>query len=238
LHLPRASWVSVCLAQCRLSDLFTVLTSDFSQLPIYLTITKMCFGNDDYRDSYETRVEIRNGRQYYTQEYHPGYGMSRRRKYGFGGSYYPSRYYARPPTGRYTSSAYTHPSQYIHSGRYPRGVVPGGYSRGAVSSGYSQAMVPRNYVGGGYPGYSSGHAYGTGQHVVPVNSAMVSFRSFLFSDRAASCLPSTTPPPYPAIIGSHMILNIACTSVSIAATTFSFCLVVSHIDLHLGPLLA
>jgi hypothetical protein len=164
----------------------------------------MCFGDDEYRDSYETRVEIRNGRQYYTQEYYPGYGMSRRRKYGFGGSYYPSRYYARQPTGRYMSSAYTHPSQYIHSGRYPRGVVPGGYSRGTVTGGYLQAMAPRNYVGGGYPGYSSGSAYGTGYHVVaqevvPVNSATVSFRSFFSSPIALprACLLShrrLTPP--------------------------------------------
>ena len=175
-----------CFARHRLSCLFPVLTSDLPQLPIYLTITKMCLFDDDYRDSYESRVEIRNGRQYYTQEYCPGYGMSRRRKYGFGGSYYPSRYYARAPTGRYMSSAYTHPRQYIQSGRYPRGVVPGGYSRGVVSGGYSQAMVPRNFVRGGYPEYSSGYAYGTGYHVeaqqvMPVNSAMVSSRSFLSS---------------------------------------------------------
>jgi hypothetical protein len=169
----------------------------------------MCFGDDEY--SYQSKVEVRNGQRYYTEQYYPGYGMSRRRKYGFGGSYYPSRYYARPPTGRYVSSAYPHPSQYIHGGRYPRGVVPGGSSRG-VAGGYSQTMVPRNFVGGGYPGPSSGYAYGTGYHVgaqqvMPVNSAMVSFHSFSSSPialpcacshhTAALCLPSSHRCPTP-----------------------------------------
>jgi hypothetical protein len=103
------------------------------------------------------------------------------------------------------SSAYTHPSQYIQSGRYPRGVVPGGYSRGVVSGGYSQAMVPRNFVGGGYPGYSSGYAYGTGYHVgaqqvIPVSSAMVSSRSFLSSPIA---LPRHRPHHTAAALPRH-----------------------------------
>lgn len=119
----------------------------------------MCFNAcDDYE--YESRIEVRNGQRYYTTDYYPGLGMCRRRKYGFGGSYYPSRYYARPPSGRYTSSMI---AQY--------------------GSGYSLAPVSQAFVRG-YPGYASGYAYGTGYHVgaravMPVSAAMVSFSSFL-----------------------------------------------------------
>jgi hypothetical protein len=185
------------------------------QLPVYPITTKMCFGDDGYRDSYETRVEIRNDRRYYTQEYCPGYGMSRRRKYGFGGSYYPSRYYARPPTGHCMSNAYIRPRQYIQSGRYPRGVVPGGYSRGVVQGrrGLFWTLVwlcMRHWIScWGSAGYAGQFHDG----MFPLFSP--------FSERAALCLPFTTPPPYPTIIGSHAILNIACISVSIAATTSS-----------------
>jgi hypothetical protein len=135
----------------------------------------MCFDDDDY--SYESRLEVRNGQRYYTEDYYPRFGMSRRRRYGFGGSYYPSRYYDHAPRGRYMSRAVTYPNRYPqHGGGYPRGVVPGGYSRGVVPGGHSQAMVPRGFVGGsypGYPGYSSGYNVGA-RSVMPVNSAIVS----------------------------------------------------------------
>jgi hypothetical protein len=157
----------------------------------------MCFSDDDY--SYESRVEVRNGQRYYTEDYYPRSGMSRRRRYGLGGSYYPSRYYDGPPGGRYVSSAVTYPNRHSqYGGGYPRGVVPGGYSRGVAPGSYSQAMAPRGFVGGGYPGYSSGYAYGTGYHVgarnvMPVNSAMVSLHSFLLAPIA---LPRAFPLPH------------------------------------------
>ena len=151
----------------------------------------MCFSDDDY--SYEYRFEVRNGQRYYTEDYYPRSGMSRRRKYGLGGSYYPSRYYDGPPRGRYICSVVTCPNRYSQSsGGYPRGVVPGGYSRGVVPAGYSQAIVSREFVGGGYPRYSSGYAYGTGyyvgaRNVMPVNSVMVSFYPSLFAPIALPC---------------------------------------------------
>jgi hypothetical protein len=140
----------------------------------------MCFTDydDDYRDTYKTKVSIRNGERYVEETYHPHYGMSRRRRYDFGGSYYPARYYTSPPS--------RFPARFSQSGAYPRGVVSGGYSRGVVPGGYDQRMIvsggigPRGYSNGGF---ASGVAYGTGYHVgaravMPVNAAMVSL--FLF----------------------------------------------------------
>jgi hypothetical protein len=142
----------------------------------------MCFTdyNDDYRDTYKTKVSIRNGERYVEESYHPHYGMSRRRRYGFGGSYYPSRYYASPPS--------RFPARFSQGGACLRGVVPGGYSRGVVPGGYDQRMIvggrvgPRGYSNGGF---ASGVAYGTGYHVgaravMPVNAAIVSLLSFPF----------------------------------------------------------
>ncbi|KAA8618045.1 hypothetical protein PtrV1_09552 [Pyrenophora tritici-repentis] len=106
----------------------------------------MCFDDDD-EYSYESRTEIRNGRTYHTRDYYPRFGMSFRRRFGLGGSYYPSRYYTRPPASRYRSSAFAHPNRYSQRVGYPRGIVAGGYARGVVPGGYSQAMVPRGYVG-------------------------------------------------------------------------------------------
>ncbi|RII21925.1 hypothetical protein CUC08_Gglean001095 [Alternaria sp. MG1] len=74
----------------------------------------MCFSDDDY--SYESRFEVRNGQRYYAEDYHPRFGMSRRRKYGLGGSYYPSRYYVGPPRGRHISNAVIRPNSYSQSG--------------------------------------------------------------------------------------------------------------------------
>lgn len=152
--------------------------------------SNMCFSDDDY--SYESRFEVRNGRRYYAEDYHPRFGMSRRRKYGLGGSYYPSRYYVGPPRGRHISNAVIRPNSYSQSGGgYPLGVVPGGYSR-SVPGRYSQTMVPRGLAGCGYPGYSSGYANGTGYHVgtrdvLAVNSAIVSCSPSLFAPIALPC---------------------------------------------------
>lgn len=151
----------------------------------------MCFNDDDY--SYESRVEVRNGQRYYTEDYYPRFGMSRRRRYGLGGSYYPSRYYDQAPRGRYMSRAVTYPNLYSqYSGGYPSGVVPGSYSRGVIPGGHSQAMVPRGFIGGVHPGHSSAYTYGTGYHggarnVVPFNPAMVSSRLSFVAPIAFVC---------------------------------------------------
>lgn len=165
------------------------------------TKNNMCF--DDDRETYTTRVKIRNGHRY-TEEYvDPRRAMSLRRRLGLGGTYYPSRYYYRPPSGRYVSGAvvrsnryskyagypgysnyapgYSNYGNYGSSAYYPRGVVSGGYS-GYPQSAYDQAGYQRGFVSGGYAGYSSGYGrYQPGAVVaMPRHAAMVSFRSFPF----------------------------------------------------------
>ena len=120
----------------------------------------MCFdGGDEYE--YETRVEIRNGERQLVNTYYPRYGMSRRRRYGFGGPYYPSRYYARPPSGRYTNR------EYAYLDRYPN--VP----------------LPQDFVRDVYPRQYSVHGYGTGYRVgaraaMPSRYSIVGFFHFPF----------------------------------------------------------
>lgn len=164
------------------------------------TINKMCF---DDRDNYTTRVRVRNGVRYEEEYYEPGFGMSWRRRHGLGGSYYPSRYYARAPSGRYKGGTlvpsnrfsnyggyprhHNYPAGYSHysnMGNYPQGVVMGGYSGyGTGGYGYDQAGYPRGVVTGGYAGYSSGYGrYHTGARIaVPRYSAMVSLCAFPLS---------------------------------------------------------
>lgn len=162
----------------------------------------MCFDDDD-RETYTTRVKIRNGHRY-TEEYvDPRRAMSLRRRLGLGGTYYPSRYYYRPPSGRYVSGAvvrsnrysnyagypgysnyapgYSNYGNYGSSAYYPRGVVSGGYS-GYPHGAYDQAGYQRGFVSGGYAGYSSGYGrYQPGAVVaMPRHAAMVSVRSFPF----------------------------------------------------------
>jgi len=167
----------------------------------------MCF---DDRDTYTTRVRVRDGVRYSEEYTEPRCAMSWRRRHGFGGSYYPSRYYSRPPTGRYVSGALvqsnrysnhagyprynSYPSGYSHyatMGNYPQGVVSGGYS-GYHHGVYDQAGYPRGVVTGGYAGYSSGYGrYHTGARVaMPRHAAVVSLRSFLnYPISLPSCLP-------------------------------------------------
>jgi hypothetical protein len=185
------------------------------------TIDNMCFDDGD-RDNYTTRVTIRNGARY-TEEYSdPRCGMSWRRRHGFGGSYYPSRYYSRPPSGRYMSGAMVPSNRYSNyagysgynsyapgyshygaGGAYPRGVVPGGYA-GYSPGVYDQAGYQRGVVTGGYAGYSSGYGrYSTGARVaMPRHSAMVSARFFLFSARSRCLVPAHCAPPLISLIGS------------------------------------
>ncbi|KAF1829225.1 hypothetical protein BDW02DRAFT_177506 [Decorospora gaudefroyi] len=112
--------------------------------------------------------------------------MSRRRRFGFGGSYYPSRYYAGPPARRYVGGPVAYPARYSrYGGGYAGGVVPGGYSRGVVPGGYSQAMVPGSFGGVRHSGYSYGYAYVPGyltgaRQLMPLHSGAVSFH-FSFS---------------------------------------------------------
>ncbi|KAF2826631.1 hypothetical protein CC86DRAFT_322180 [Ophiobolus disseminans] len=153
------------------------------------TTNKMCF---DDRDAYTTKVNVRNGTRYSEEYSEPRCAMSWRRRHGLGGSYYPSRYYARAPTGRYMGGAlvqsngyanyagypqrHSYPPDYSHygnMGNYPRGVVPGGYA----GYGYDQAGYPRGVVTGGYAGYSSGYGrYHTGARVaMPRHSVLVTY---------------------------------------------------------------
>jgi hypothetical protein len=169
-----------------------------------LTTTNMCFGDGD---TYTTRTYVANGARYSSEYTQPRYGMSWRRRNGLGGSYYPSRYYNRRPSGRYMSTAMMQQNRYSGYGeygqgrRYPRGVVAGGYT------GYSQHncyhdhnSYPRGVVAGGITGYSSGYgrSYPDNRMAMPGQTAMVSLHSLLFPPIASrSRLPSRTPLPHP-----------------------------------------
>ncbi|CAO2647061.1 Nn.00g079830.m01.CDS01 [Neocucurbitaria sp. VM-36] len=148
----------------------------------------MCF---DDRDTYTTSYYVRNGQRYYEEQTVPRFGMSRRRRYGLGGSYYPSRYYTRPPHGRHMGNALTVPARYPQYGGYPRGVLPGGHSRAIVAGGYPRGAMP----GGFSYGYGQGSRYFPGARaIMPGGAAMVSLGSFLSSPIALSLLPLRTPP--------------------------------------------
>ena len=119
-------------------------------------ICKMCF---DDRVRYTTRTRIENGTRIREEVEMPRHRSSWRRRYG--ASYYPSRYYARPPRAvRYVGGPMTYPA------RFPANV---GYPRTAATT----AMVPRGYVHGA-DGYMSG-----GRAPMPSSYNMVSLRSFL-----------------------------------------------------------
>ncbi|KAH8732029.1 hypothetical protein GQ44DRAFT_670810 [Phaeosphaeriaceae sp. PMI808] len=89
----------------------------------------MCF---DDRHTYRTRTTIRSGARVSEEYTVPRRGMTWRRRNGMGGSYYPSRYYGRPPSGRHMSTALMrHPIQ-------PRSYSYQGHS-GAGRSGFSSS---------------------------------------------------------------------------------------------------
>ncbi|KAF2629226.1 hypothetical protein BU25DRAFT_18568 [Macroventuria anomochaeta] len=83
----------------------------------------------------------------------PRHRSSWRRRYG--ASYYPSRYYARPPRAHYVGGAVSYPA------RYPANV---GYHRAMATS----AMVPRGYV------HSTGSYMSGGRALMPSAYNMVS----------------------------------------------------------------
>jgi hypothetical protein len=152
-----------------------------------LTTSRMCL---DDRDTYTTRTYVSNGARYSEEYTRPRHNRSWRRRNGLGGSYYPSRYYARPPTGRYMSSALVQNRHSSYGARPHRHSYPmHGYSQ---YNGYPQAMVS-----GAYAGYSSGYGryYPDNRVAMPRHAALVSPRSFLFSPTALpSCLLFCTPP--------------------------------------------
>jgi hypothetical protein len=135
----------------------------------------MCF---DDRDTYTTRAYVADGARYSEEYTLPRNGRSWRRKHGLGGSYYPSRYYSRPPSGRYMSNALTYQNRYSGYETYParHSYPPQGYSQ---YNNYPRAAVP-----GAYAGCSSGYGryYPDNYVAMPRHAAMVSLRSFLFPD--------------------------------------------------------
>jgi hypothetical protein len=164
----------------------------------------MCF---DDGDTYTTRTYVANGARYSSEYTQPRHGMSWRRRNGLGGSYYPSRYYNRRPSGRYMSTAMMQQNRYSGYGgygparRYPRGVVAGGYTGYSQHNDYPQHnSYPRGIVARGLTRYSSGYGryYADNRVAVPGQTAMVSLSSLLVSLIASpSCLPSRTPLPHP-----------------------------------------
>jgi hypothetical protein len=152
------------------------------------TTTRMCF---DDRDTYTTRTYVTNGTRYSEEYTHPQHSRSWRRKHGLGGSYYPSRYYSRPPSGRYISSALAHQNRYSNYGTYPQrhSYPPHGYSR---YNSYPRAVAP-----GAYAGYSSGYGryHADNRVAMPRHAAVVSPRSFLLSPIVLPSYLLFPPPP-------------------------------------------
>jgi len=174
------------------------------------TTTKMCFGD---QDTYTTRMRVRKGERYSEEYSQPRYGMSWRRRNGLGGSYYPSNYYRRRPSGRYMSGAITHNRYSSYGGQAQRyGYEHRGYGYGQQGYGYGrqgypqQIGYPRGVVPGGYIGQSSGYGryYPDNRVAMPHHGAMVSLLSFLLSPIAPPLrLPSCTPPPLPHWLAWH-----------------------------------
>ncbi|KAH3950656.1 hypothetical protein HBH98_106320 [Parastagonospora nodorum] len=145
------------------------------------TTTKMCF---DDQDTYTTRMRVRKGERYSEEYSQPRYGMSWRRRNGLGGSYYPSNYYRRRPSGRYMSGAITHNRYSRYGGqaqRYGYGQRDYGYGLqgyGYGRQGYPQQIgYPRRVVPGGYIGQSSGYGryYPDNRVAMPHHAAMRSY---------------------------------------------------------------
>lgn len=139
----------------------------------------MCF---DDRDTYTTRTYVANGARYSEEYTRPRNGMSWRRRNGLGGSYYPSRYYSRPPRRRYMGNALARQNRYQGYGDYPQ----------RHSYGY-----PQGFASGGYAGYSSGYGryHPDNRVAMPRHAAVVSLRSLLFPlITLPSLFPSHTPP--------------------------------------------
>jgi hypothetical protein len=89
----------------------------------------MCF-NDD-RTRYTTRTCISNGVRYEDRIAVPRHRSSWRRRNGLGGSYYPARYYARPPAVCSVGGAVTHPVRYAQHFGCPRSGIAGACPYGA-----------------------------------------------------------------------------------------------------------
>jgi len=158
------------------------ITSIPSPDPIHFdsAANNMCF-DDHARDTHMARVEMRNGRRHYYYEALPHRRTSWRRRLGLGGSYYPGRYYARPPAGRLVPAmAFPRPRPRSQYGGHPSGAVAGGYSRGVVPSWPSQTMAafayPRavttaaNRSGYGY--VRGGYEAAAGRASIPPGAAM------------------------------------------------------------------
>jgi hypothetical protein len=141
----------------------------------------MCLGDEE---TYTTRTYVASGARYSEEYSKPRYGMSWRRRHGFGGSYYPSRYYTRPPNGRYMGSAVAYPNRY--SGHW-------GYPGGTNDSQYNGYYSPYSSHPARYSGYSSGYGryYAGARVAMPHHSAMVSSSSSFFLSLIA--LPGTFP---------------------------------------------
>ncbi|KAH7067940.1 hypothetical protein FB567DRAFT_457636 [Paraphoma chrysanthemicola] len=146
----------------------TFLRFKNAQLSGYPTTRKMCF---DDRDTYTTRTYVANGARVSESYTVPRHGMTWRRRHGLGGSYYPSRYYTRPPRGRYMSNALVQSNRYSgysgYTGHAHRHSYP---PSGSGYSGYN------NYPQGvaGYTAHSSGYGrYYPGASVaMPRHTAM------------------------------------------------------------------
>lgn len=142
----------------------------------------MCFDDgddddDDNRSTYQAKVETRNSHRCHHHQALLHRGMSLRRRYGFGGSYYPGRYYSSPPTGPRLEPAVRSNTRSQQRG-YPSGVVAGGFQRG-VAPGLplqSQAMMPATHGRGSHwpaSGYQAEYYAATGgRAAMPTHSAM------------------------------------------------------------------
>ncbi|XPT03888.1 hypothetical protein M3J09_012974 [Ascochyta lentis] len=146
----------------------------------------MCF---DDRTRYTTKTHIQNGVRYREEVTTPRHRSSWRRRYG--ASYYPSRYYARPPRVHYPSGGgMLHPARYAANTGYPQAVamVPRGYAcrNGGYMAG-GRALMPSAYNMRSY--YNTMPTYGQTAYVYPPGPTTTTYHV------TNSHVPVTTAPP-------------------------------------------
>jgi hypothetical protein len=172
----------------------------------------MCF---DDEKTYTTKTYIANGHRYSSEYTRPSW----RRRHGFGGRYYPARYYDERPSGRYLDGDMAYSNRHSNCAG-PQGGRYGRYAQGGRYGGYPQhGNYARGVMPGGYAAYGAdyGRNYPGAQIEMPHQAVSVSFA--LSSSLRLRCLvPALLHTAFPILIGSRGFSIAARTSDSIAPT--------------------
>lgn len=135
-----------------------------------------CYGCFESYHSHSYTSHLRHGRGFSSGRTYPSHSMSWRRRWGLGGSYYPNRYYACPPSGRFVSSTLAPMRRYSS---YAAGVVPEGHSLSTEHGPHQQAFIPGYIVPTSR--YHSRYEHTGVRALLPDSATLVSLGSFLLS---------------------------------------------------------